>query len=46
MISEILNKDLLDKIESPEVPPPNLRESEIFKQHFEESNKHLGLYYT
>jgi len=46
LINEILEQDILDKIESPDVPPPNLRDPEVFKTLFEENNKHLGLYYT
>jgi hypothetical protein len=46
MIDEILNYDILDKIESPEEPRPNMRDQEIFKKHFEENNKHLGVYFT
>ena len=46
MIQEILDQDLLDKIESPPVAPPDLRTPVVFKEYFEKANRHLGLYYT
>lgn len=46
LIQEILETDLLAKIESPPPLPPNLRDPEVFKAIFEDKNKHLGLYYT
>jgi len=46
IISETLDQEIIDKIESPPRPKPDLRDPTVFQPIFEERNKHLGLYYT
>lgn len=39
-------EDIFENVKSPPKDPPDMRDPEVFKIHFEEKNKHLGLYYT
>ncbi len=46
LFTDELVDDLVGGVSTPPLPPPDLHDPAVFKDLFEERNKHLGLYFT